>query len=490
MTATASRLAGGERDYGRADLRVSDDRSATGLAQWLPAVLSAVFLAIYATISLARYDRLDVISWDLGIFSQAAQSYAERGYPIVDIKGPGFALLGDHFSPVLALWGPLWAVAPSPVTLLVAQALLVALSVLPIARVAIALLGTAAGSAVAVAYGLSFGLLAAVDFDVHEYAFAAPLLALAGEAYLLRRWRTTCLWAAALVLVKEDLGLTVAAIGIALMLNGARRYGAWLAAFGLAALALTLLVVIPSVSADGAWQYWERLGAGGNASAGIITTLVNLPTTLVSPGVKVQTWLLTLGVTGFLALRSPWVVAVLPTMLWRLGSDYEFYWGTDLHYSLVPMPIVFVAMVDAIVRSRDGRWGWPRRLVRHVPAVALAVAVVVSLQGPAGDLLSPASYADTARERDADRLLSTLADGSSVETDIGLLAPLVADHDVYFTGTNEGAGSVAVDYAVVDATSGWDGRTDLVQWAQQRHPGARYEQLPDVGRYLVARRVR
>jgi hypothetical protein len=49
---------------------------------------------------------------------------------------------------------------------------------------------------------------------------------------------------------------------------------------------------------------------------------------------------------------------------------------------------------------------------------------------------------------------------------------------------------VAVDYAVVDATSGWDGRTDLVQWAQERHPGARYEQLPDVGRYLIARRVR
>ena len=52
-----------------------------------------------------------------------------RGYPVVDIKGPGFNLLGDHFSPVVALFAPLWALCPSPVTLLVAQAVLLAVSV-------------------------------------------------------------------------------------------------------------------------------------------------------------------------------------------------------------------------------------------------------------------------------------------------------------------------------------------------------------------------
>ncbi|MDQ3663600.1 MAG: DUF2079 domain-containing protein, partial [Actinomycetota bacterium] len=419
-----------------------------------------------------------------------AQSYAERGYPVVDIKGPGFALLGDHFSPVVAVWGPLWALAPSPVTLLVAQALLVALSAIPLTRVAMELLGAAAGLAVGVAYGLSFGVLAAIDFDVHEYAFAAPLLALAGAAYLRGNWRAVCLWSAGLVLVKEDLGLTVAAIGVALMLSGARRWGAGLVAFGVAALAVTLLVAIPAVSPDGAWDYWQRLGAGGDASAGIVSTVIGLPVHLFSPGVKVETWLLTLGVTGFLALRSPWILALLPTMLWRLGSDYEFYWGTDLHYSLVPMPIVFVAMLDAIVRIRSSRRPWLRRYAGHVPAVALAVTLVLSLDGPLGGLLSPASYADTARERDAGRVLALLPDGSSVETDIGLLAPLVADHDVYFTGTNTGAGSVAADYAVVDTAYGWDGQTSIARWAEQRHPGSSYEQLAPVGRYLVARRVR
>jgi hypothetical protein len=86
-------------------------------------------------------------------------------------------------------------------------------------------LGTAGGTAVGVAYGLSFGLAEAADFDVHEVAFAVPLLALAGSAYVRRDWRGVCLWALPLLLVKEDQGLTVAAIGVVLLLSGARRWG-------------------------------------------------------------------------------------------------------------------------------------------------------------------------------------------------------------------------------------------------------------------------
>lgn len=490
MSVTAAGLEGGGQPAGRVASEPAHAQPEAGPLRWLPVGLCAVFFAVYVAISTARYDRRDTISWDLGIFSQAAQSYAERGYPSVAIKGPDFALLGDHFSPVIALWGPLWALLPSPITLLVAQAMLVALSIVPIARVALGLLGARAGSAVGVAYGMSFGLLAAIDFDVHEYAFAAPLLALSGEAYLQRRWRATCLWAGGLLLVKEDLGLTVAAIGVALALSGARRWGLGLAFAGVAATLVTLLVVIPAFSGDGSWEYWQRLGPGGDGPpTSVLAALATLPVSLVTPTIKMWTWAATFGVTGFLALRSPWVLAVLPTMVWRLGSDYEFYWGTGLHYSLVPMPIVFVAMLDAIARSRQGRLTWLRRYAEHTPVIALLVALALSFQGPLAGLLSPSTYADTARERDVERVQALLPAGSTVETDIGLLAPLVAEHDVYFIGTNEGADSVAVDFVAVERSSAPQWPTTLQQWARQRHPGERYERLPDVGGYHVLRRI-
>jgi Predicted membrane protein (DUF2079) len=491
MTATAPRRPPVDEAAER-DRPVGAGQRHGGLERWLPYGLWAALAVVYSTVSLTRYDRLDVVSWDLGIFAQAARSYAERGYPVVDIKGPGFELLGDHFSPVIALWGPLWAFAPSPVTLLVCQSLLVSFSVVPVTRAALRVYGgAAAGGAVGLAYGLSFGLLAAVDFDVHEYAFAAPLLALAGEAYLRGRWRATAGWSAALVLVKEDLGITVAAVGLVLFWSGARRWGAGLALFGAGAAVLTLLVVIPAVAPDGSWDYWERIGGGaaGSDAGGLVSSLWSVPAALVTPTAKVETWLLTFGITGFLALRSPWALVAVPTLAWRMASDYPFYWGTDLHYSLIPMPILFVAMLDAVVRTRTSRPWWLRRYAAQLPAVVLTAALVLCLDSPLARVLSPAAYADSARERDAERVLAMLPSDSSVETDIGLLAPLVAEHDVYFTGTNSGPDSVATEWVIVDTSISWDPAEDLVQWAERRHPGAGYQRLPDVGRYLIARRV-
>lgn len=57
-----------------------------------------------------------------------------------------------------------------------------------------AVLGRPRGLAVGIAYGLSWGIQRAVEFDFHEIAFAVPLLAFALEAVLARRWRAALLW--------------------------------------------------------------------------------------------------------------------------------------------------------------------------------------------------------------------------------------------------------------------------------------------------------
>src|SRR5699024_11330237 len=116
-------------------------------------------------------------------------------------------------SPIIALLAPVYRGAPHPQTLLVAQAVLVAISAVGITRVAMRKLGAWSGAAVGAAYGVSFGIQSAVYADFHEVAFAAPLLAFAGAAFVDRRWRAVVLWSLPLLLVKEDLAITVAAAG-------------------------------------------------------------------------------------------------------------------------------------------------------------------------------------------------------------------------------------------------------------------------------------
>jgi uncharacterized membrane protein len=178
---------------------------------WIIAL--ATFIA-YDTISVFKYLRLDPGSWDLGIFTEYVKQLAHLHAPVVSIRGAGFNLLGDHFQPIVGLLAPFFRVFPNPETLLVAQALLTAASVVPVCRAAQELLGTWASRGIGLAYGFSWGLQQMVNFDFHEIAFAVPLLAFSLSALVRRRPRPAVLWALPLVFVKEDQGFTVAAIGL------------------------------------------------------------------------------------------------------------------------------------------------------------------------------------------------------------------------------------------------------------------------------------
>lgn len=414
-------------------------------APWL---LASVLCAVYCVVSLARLHRFATRSWDLAIFEQVIRGYAWLEGPVVDVQGPGANFFGDHFSPALVVLAPVYRLLPFTETLLVAQAVLVALSVLVITRVAVRHLGDAAGLAIGAAYGLSWGVQSAIDFDFHEVALAAPLLALAGAAYVDRDWRRTALWAAPLVLVKEDLALTVAAIGVVLVLAGARRIGIGLTVGGLLAFVLATVVVIPAANPDGVYRFWpESTGSGG-----FLSRLADLPASMVWPPEKIETLLLVLAVSALLALRSPWMLVALPNLVVRFASDNENYWSTDWHYSLTTMTVVFVALTDAAVRVRRSGPDWLRAYSAHAPAAVLAVALVLCLQFPLRALVDPLTYDGGQRAADARAVLAEIPEDASVASDIGLLSELIgAEREVYWVGSDNSA--VEPEFVLVEGRS-------------------------------------
>ena len=79
-------------------------------AQWAAVgVLVALTAAGYSVFALARYYTFQTGSYDLVIFDQAVRSYAHFRPGISIIKGlhngfgPHFSVLGDHWSPILAV---------------------------------------------------------------------------------------------------------------------------------------------------------------------------------------------------------------------------------------------------------------------------------------------------------------------------------------------------------------------------------------------------
>jgi uncharacterized membrane protein len=491
------------RVSGKRAVPVERQQAAPSRPDWVPWLIALAVFAGYTIVSLSRYLRLDPGSWDLGIFTEYVKQIAHLHAPMVNIRGAGFNLLGDHFQPIVGLIAPFFLLYPSPATLLVAQALLAAVSVIPVSRAAQARLGTAAGRMIGAAYGLSWGLAQMIDFDFHEIAFAVPLLACSLSALLRGRTRAAVLWALPLVFVKEDQGFTVAAVGIVMLLGSvsrgpaaeranARNEAFWggliLVFWGIFWSALAIIVIIPHFNVVHEYPYWTDGGAlsPGGHGAGLGAAVSQLGASWLA---KLRTTLLILLPVGFLALGSPLGLVALPSLLLRFVSINSSYWGDGFHYNATVMPIVFLAAVDALSRARGSstqRWvttatNWA------APAVMLALAVVILPRFPLSGVWQPPTYQIGVHVQAEDAAMARVPAGTTVEATLSMVAPLAARDDTYWIGTT---GNPAPQYIVFDATdSGWNPPPgNPLAFVEARHDGTRYRPIfADNGVYVFRR---
>lgn len=424
---------------------------------WPSLIATAVF-AVYAVLSVARYVIGNPNSPDLAIFTEAVKEYAHLHAPIVVAKGPGFDLLGDHFHPILALLAPAFRLFPSPVTLLLAQAALTALSVVPVYHAARHALAAGEARIVTVAYGLSWGLSQMVGYDFHEVCFAVPLIACSLSAMVRGKHRAAVWWALPLVFVKEDQGFTIAAIGLLLAVVSRRRLaGALLAAWGLGWSLLAVYVLIPALNPHHVYPYWVN-GHGAGA--------------LWDAKAQLIVWIL-LPVAG-VALRSPLVVASLPALLLRLDSSNSWDVSVGGWWSATAMPLVFLAAIDGLRRVRADRIDGRARplalwLGSHAPAMMAAVAVALAFQTPLAGLWNPQTYQVPAHIRAGNVAQRLIPSGATVEATLGQLAPLAARCDARWWGQS------APQYILFDPAPGewWEWKVPPTT-ITGRHPGVRY----------------
>ncbi|MGQ0847462.1 MAG: DUF2079 domain-containing protein [Sporichthyaceae bacterium] len=410
---TSRAESGAHRVPAARDRRAGGAGVAVGGRGWIWLLAVGLF-ALYATISIRRHYTLHTTGYDLGIFEQAVRSYASGNLPTSEIKGPDFPILGDHFSPVLALIAPIYRVFPSATTLLVVQAALLAVAAVPIATTAQRLLGRAAALVVALGYGLSWGIAATVGFDFHEVAFAVPLLAFAACAIVEDRPRAAVLWALPLVAVKEDLGLTLLVVGV-LVLWRCRRpvLGGSAALAGVLGFVLAVFLVLPANNPDGRFAYWKNVGGGGSeeSGGGLLDLAQRISVGLVDPEPKAILLIVLLAPTAFVALRSPILLLALPTLAWRLLSERWEYSTLEFHYSAVLMPIVFVAFVDGL-----RRWTGPGHEGRRREALVVSAAVTALLvpSNTFAEAFKPSTWKGEPRVGDSRAVLAEIPDDAIV----------------------------------------------------------------------------
>jgi uncharacterized membrane protein len=358
----------------------------------------AIFCAgCYLVSSFTVYAQYLGSGYDLGIFDQAVRAYSHLQAPITPLKARGFDILGDHFHPIIALLGPFYWIWDNPGVLLIAQALLTASSIPVVYRFTRRRAGVGFSWTVAAGYGLAWPIQTMIDVQFHEVAFAVPLLALAIDALDRRDDKQLLIWSGALLLVREDMGILVALMGVLVYLRArpAASVTSWHARVlhrppraalalilgGVVAYELIMALIIPALAPSHRFQYWQFDAIGRNlpdAIGGILTQPWHAAHVFFAPAVKVRTMLYLLAPLAFLPFCSPYLVIALPLLAERFFNSRPELWTAHFQYNALPWLVLVLAFVDGAARVGMFSAAWTAGLARKL-LIALLVAAEVGL---------------------------------------------------------------------------------------------------------------
>jgi uncharacterized membrane protein len=192
---------------------------------WL---IMLIFGVILGALSIRRFQAYTANMFDLGNMTQAIRN-GLRAPPLqFTYKTGNYSRLAFHVELIYFLFVPIYRLFPSPITLLVIQALFYALGAVPVYHLARRNLeSSVAAKLMMVVYLLYPVAQTAILADFHGDTLAMPLLLFAINASDNQRWRWYTVWLLLALSCKFYVALAVMGLGIALYLKNQRRAGLW-----------------------------------------------------------------------------------------------------------------------------------------------------------------------------------------------------------------------------------------------------------------------
>ncbi len=306
----------------------------------------------YSSVSILRHLHFES-DWDLAVFDQGVWQYSHLHAPIVTTRfNYPINQLGDHFHPIIALLAPLYWIVDNANALLVGQAFIIALSIIPVFLFTERRLGRKSAWILTLAYTIFWPIQRTIEFDFHEIAFAIPLIAFAIYFIDVGKAKGYFVCFILMLLTKENMPALVAFFGIYLLLLKRYRDGLISFALGAATFPLITNVVIPFFSGH-PYTYWGYNAFGLTLSSAIKTVITKPLMTLkvmLTPEIKRQTiWLIFSPFLG-LSLFSPLIVLFIPIFAERFLSERAIGWNPFFHYNATIAPLVSMAAADGLSR--------------------------------------------------------------------------------------------------------------------------------------------
>ncbi|MCB9595576.1 MAG: DUF2079 domain-containing protein [Sandaracinaceae bacterium] len=419
---------------------------------------------LFATLGIARYATFHNETFDLAFYTRIAWGLVRLDFwePLVDAH-----VYGLHLSPVLVPLGALGAATSTPVVLILAQALALALAAFPLAKIGARHLGPAGALLATIAWLFYPNPAHVAGYEVHPGSLAVLPIAWLAWSIDSGSARAFALGALGVLVCREDLALVVlgAAAVHAWRHPSGRRAIAGVAAVTLAYALYFFLYLHPThAPAQGSLQL--HFGRFGSSLPEVAIHLLTHPADLLAHLAAPQRLAYLPKVLAPLALlpllRPRWLIPALPILAINLVSEWPTTTDLDVHYLTPGLPfLVAGALEGAAVAAR--------RLPPFAVLVVVALCVLTGHAVAGGTPLSldfdSAAYAPDPLTRGRRALVALIPPDASVQAPYALL-PHLAERRVLRRTTSP---ETNADFYVLDVAHRrrYAGDEDLIRTVEE-----------------------
>lgn len=380
--------------------------------RWMLLAVIGACALVFSYLSVARHYTFNTSAYDLAMYDQAVWN-TSQGRPftinLLEDTMPGLTnKLGDHVEPILLPLAALYRLRSNPDVLLMVQAIALAGLIWPLYQLVRQRSQSVWLAGVAVAlYLLHPGMWNALLFDFHPVTLGAAFLVFALWLMVQRKHMAALIFAVLAMMCKEQLGLSVAMLGVYAVLFVRRpersatqsqdasrlvrffrsrdwRFGLLLIVIGIAWSIIALGVIVPAFQPSGSSYYLNRYGKLGSTFAEVLLSPLTKPDvfwSVISGAKRIAYYgdlLLPLGFLPLLGIEM--LLPALPDIALNTLSAFAPSRTLDYHYAMIAVPFLVLATAWGI--DRLARWlgRWVNRRAVLIAASGVALLAMAAYQ--------------------------------------------------------------------------------------------------------------
>ena len=416
-------------------------------------VLMCLMGAFIAVFTIYRHKVYGSMAFDFGIFVQMYHNMAESFAPVTTCERDKLlSHFAVHFSPIYYTLLPFYYIFPTPYTLLIGQAVLVATGVIPLVGICRKFkFSNMATIGFSVVYLFCVELIAPCFYDFHENAFLPMLLMWFFYAVEKKKYVLMYIMTALLLIVKEDVSIYMVLLGLFCIFRLEKRYhGAVIAGFsGVYFVVVTRLMekygegVFPS-------RTYGNLMTDKSASFGnIIKTVITDPMYFITQCVDEKDFKLMLIIMiplfflPFVTKHFSHYFLLAPFILMNLAPGYGY--ANDYGFQYVfgtTTCLIYAAMINyAELKGKH----------KEFLPIFMSISALLFFSSLVGGNVGSKELYDNNRERYdiKDELIDSIPEDASVACDSFYLPHLAQRDEIYLLDGNDVEPPSFTDFVIV-----------------------------------------